>query len=348
MAALTPQNTETAFDELTTMSSIRTRYDLPGPHATVILDVPNPGTVGDDLGVRWNSTQADLSRLGVSQATVQQMDELVRSTHRRGRPLLMTGNDTSAAFCWLSFEIEASMSWGTLPALIPAIHQARLVPSPVIGAVIDRVGADLYWAGAHEIMLLTQIDGEDEQVHKAASGGWSQARSQRHSEVIWDRNASLFVDINDSIEQFGAGAVALTGDERAVQLVEARLDDQGAGAVVRCMAGGRHEPGTPERLRTAIDDYRSERNRRETSTALESLREELGQRDQGLAGSIEVLEAIKDKRVKTLFVDLVTGRRTPHVETSVRAAIGQGADVVIGTDFEVRDGIAAILRAAYP
>lgn len=334
--------------ELTTIASIRARYELPGQHATAVIQVPLPGAVGDDLGIRWSAIEAKLLGLGTSAQTVELMADLLASTHRRGHPLLLTANDDSAACCWLGFDFESFMRLGTLPALVPALHQAALVPAPIIGAVIDRTGADLYRVGAFEIETMIGVEGEREHIHKALGGGLSQARHQRHNEVVWERNAGMIATaITGETERTAADSIVLTGDERAVQLVSAQLDGGRFGPVRTEEAGGRHEPLSPERLRRAALEFRAERQQHLVGRALEDLREELGQQDRAIAGSIEVLEAINENRVKTLFVDLVIGGRTPHVDAIVRAALAHGADVITGYDFDVRDGIAGILRMPY-
>ncbi len=339
--------TETST-ELTTIPAIRSRYDLPGAHATAVVHIPTPQTVGDDLAVRWSSTEAELLRLGASPRSVGHMGDLLRSTHRRGRPLLITANDESAACCWLGYDLEPSIGVGTLPALVPALHQAAMAPASTMAAAIDRTGADVYRVGPFDIEVVKTVEGEDEHVHKTATGGWSQARHQRHSEVVWKRNASLIAtSIADQSERQGADGVVLSGDDREVRLVEAELTGTRVGAVVRRNAGGRHEPGTPARLSEAAMEFRAESNRRLTARALEDLREELGQQDQAIAGSVAVLEAITNNRVKTLFIDLVGSRDVPRLDATVRAGLAHGADIVIGHDFDVDDGVAAILRMAY-
>ncbi|BAN03517.1 baeRF2 domain-containing protein [Ilumatobacter coccineus] len=344
----TGTNTGTRGPGLTTIAAIRARYEQPGPHASAVVDVPKPGTVGDDLDVRWSAVESELRSLGASERTVANMGDALRATHRRGHPLLVTANDHDAATCWLGFDIEPSISLGPLPALLPAAHQAALVPAPTVAAVIDRTGADLYVVGALDLDTLRAVDGDDEQIHKALGGGMSQPRHQRHSEVIWERNAELIAAaITNECASTGANGVVLTGDEREVNLVRDELVESRVGPVRPVRAGGRHEPTTPDRVRSAALDFRAERHRRLVERSLDDLREELGQRDQAIAGSVEVLEAITDNRVKTLFVDLDVGARSAHVDATIRAALAHGADLVTGTGFDLHDGIAAILRIPY-
>ncbi len=347
MASLITSATSTA-SELTTIDGIRARYDLPGPHATVVLDVPTPGSVGDDLGVRWSVTEADLLHLGATSEAICHMGDLLESTHRRGQSVLLTANDENAACCWLSFDIHPSNTVAALPALAPALHEAGLGAAPTVGAAIDRTGADVYRVGTSDIERVTTIEGEGELVRRNAAGRWLRARRQGHREVLLERTAALIAaGIAIKADRLATTGIVLTGDEREVALVKAQLDNGRARTVLCAHAGGRHEPDTSERIRTAALAFRSDRDQQRTDRALDDLREELGQQDRAVAGAVEVLEAITENRVKTLLVDRVIGGRAPHVDAIIRAALAHGADLVVGHDFDVRDGIGAILRVAY-
>ena len=334
--------------ELTTIAHIRSRYEMNGPHATAVLDMPMPGTSGDDAGVRWRAARAELLRLGTSAVAIRHMDDVIAQTHRRGHPLLVTANEAGAAICWLGFDIESSTELGALPALLPTLHQAALAPVPVIGAAIDRIGADVHTIGAFDVLKSLSVDGDDEHVHKAASGGWSQARHQRHSEVIWERNAELVaIAITQAVKDADAHEVVLTGDNQAVRLVAQRLASLRAARVVRKQAGGRHEPGTPDRLTVAASEVRVAFHDQATGVAVANLREELGQHDRAVAGWISVLEALNDHRVRSLFVDLLDSRQNPQVDSTIHAAFRHGANVVVGDDLDVCGGIAALLSRPY-
>lgn len=145
----------------------------------------------------------------------------------------------------------------------------------------------------------------------------------------------------------GADAVLLTGDERAVDLVEANLLRWPVRTIARRQAGGRHEPGTVLRLRAAALEERCERTAAATAVEVDRLREELGQHDRAVDGSINVIEALAENRVDVLFIDAVEGPRRADVDPIARAAFAHGARLVVGTGFAVRDGIAALLRVPY-
>lgn len=348
----TKPTTVAVHTRLTTMTDVRNRYELPGPHVTVIVPVPIPGAIGDDFDLRWKATKNDLHRLGASERAVGHMNTIVASTERRGHPLLLTANEDSAVACWLGFDIDPVATVSSLPALVPAIRQLTTESSSTVAAAVDRIGGDVYSVDAFDITHVATIDGEDEQIHKAASGGgsggWSQQRHQRHSEVLWERNAALVAaEIKAQVTSIDADAILLTGDDRAVSLVETDVLHERVEAVVHRQVGGRHEPGTVERLRTAVVEERRERMAAAIASDVQRLREELGQHDRAIDGSIQMVEAIAENRVGTLFIDAVEGCREDSVDAIVRAALAHGARVVVGSDLAVRDGIAALLRIPY-
>lgn len=335
---------------LATLADIADRYRLPGPHVTLIMLVPVPGTVGDDFDVRWSATRADLRHMGVSDRAVQHLDSLIRTTIRRGHPLLITANDDSAASCWLGFDIEASMETGELPALVPALRQLLMASQVTVAAVVDREGADLYAVGTIEIGRVGQIAAEDGQIQDDVSGRRSPRRGSQHSEVIIERNAaSIAAEILRTAEEVHAGAILLAGDDRVTRLVEDCLTHRSNKAVVRRQVGGRHEPKTVDRVRVAALYERRRRAASHLALELARLREELGQHDRAIEGAVEVLEAITDGRVGTLFVDTDADRGTPNppLDVHVRAALDHGARLVVGPNLGRRDGVAALLRVPY-
>lgn len=343
------ESTTATSGALNTIDQIRDRYELPGPHVTATLRVPSPEAVDDDLTTRWRSLERELLGLGASRRSTGLLDELLgsmdRSKDRSGRTLLVTANDESAASAWIGHDLNASIHIGALPALVPALHQALPGRTSTIVAAIDRTGADIFLVDAIDIDLIRSVEAEDERVDGAASDGRSSARNQRHRELVWERNASLVARIlDDEAVLRGADEVVFTGADGEVRLVEAEFAGGTVGSVVRLAGVDRHEPGTPERLRAAALDFRSARSRDLTDRALAELREELVRHRRAVAGSNQVHEAITEQRVATLFIDLDAGRHSHHVDATVRAALTHGVDIVTGTGFEVRDGVAAIIK----
>jgi len=239
-------------------------------------------------------------------------------------------------------------SWhvGRVPWLIPALAtlDAR---ETVVGAIIDRVGADLVILSARGAEPAGEVTGDDEFVHKTTRGGWSQPRHQRHSEVIWDRNAHLVgTALADLGEQRSAGLALITGDERAVGLVAHRLDQAHEIEAITVERGGRHEPDTATRLNSAAMEMMQQRHATRVRDQLERLDEELAQQDRAIDGVLMTLEAISEDRVATLFVDPEEAQY-PLFDVAAMDALDHGAQVVVVPGLGRRDGIAARLRFPY-
>lgn len=348
-----PDVGDATVSELADVRSVHERYQRPGPHTTVVMPIPTPGDPRNDLTVRWHATRNDLAHRGAREASLQRLDELISAIEPRGRMALLTADDESAAWCWLArTPTPELLRVDTLPALLPALAEAAH-RGPILGAVIDRVGADVVGIEHLELTSLSTVIGEEEHVHRGAPGGWSQARYQRHSELVWERNAALVAtELAARAEVLGTDLVVITGDERATALVAEQLTAHPELRVRRVEAGGRHEPGSPSRLHEAALAERQSDIEARHAELLTRLAEELGQNDLATSGAVKTLEAIATDRVGTLFVDLDhalgTSVEAGESDAIARAALDHGAEVVVTSKLDVLDGIAALLRFPYP
>lgn len=259
--------------------------------------------------------------------------------------MLLTANNDTAALCWLDFETERSISVAPLPELLPALHQTLLIAAPTLGAVVDRSGADFFCVDRSDIEYITTIEGAGEVSPKPIRGARAVSRNENQREVVWERNAALIstgiVTVADRIGTYG---VMLTGDLSEVRLVESQLNDRRPGPVVVADAGVRHHERTAPRLRDAVIECRRQAEHNRVLYLLAEL-DTAGRAEGGAArGSVDVRRAIDSRRVGTLFVDLAAGRRSARIDEVISAALFQGVDVVTGADFDVPDGVAAILR----
>jgi hypothetical protein len=296
---------------------------------------------------RWSATRVDLRQLGADEDVLRQLDVVVGELPPCGYEALITANADSAAYCWLVTPTgDSMMRVGDLPSLMPALIELDRRPR-VVTAAVDRVGADLAVVDHAHFEAVRTADGSADGIHKSAGDGFDQARNQRHSEVVWDRNASKAAgEIGRLMVEHHATSVVLTGDRRAVDLVADHLDGPNVSVYI-AQAGGRHEPDTGLRLLAAaitaahdaqVDAWRADADR---------LAEELGQQDLAVDGEIHTLQAIADHRVSMLFVDSGTWADRTHVDETIRAAHADGAGVCPGPAPELTDGIGALLRRAY-
>jgi len=323
------------------------RYRLPGPHVTVVMPIATPGRAGDNMNKRWSATRADLRHLGADEDALRQLERLVTSLPPSGYEALVTANAESAAYCWLITPTgESMMRVGSLPSLMPALIEMGRRPC-VVTAAVDRVGADLAVVDHAHLEALRSVDGEEDGIHKSAGDGWDQARNQRHSEVIWERNASeVAKEIGRLATKYRAQVVALTGDRRAVDLVADRVD--GPNLTVRAVqSGGRHEPDTRLRLLAAAISVASDTQAAARHADADRLAEELGQQDLAVDGEVHTLQAIADHRVAKLFVDADSWTDRTHIDETIRAAHVDGAEVCPTSTPALTDGVGALLRRAY-
>jgi len=331
---------------LTDTKSVLARYRLPGPHATVVLPIATPGRAGDDIEKRWHATRADLVHLGADEAILQQLDTVVGGLPPSGHQALVTANSDSAAYCWLLTAAGAMMHVGQVPSLVPALIEVDRRPRVVVAAV-DRVGADIAIVDHAHLETNQSADGERDGIHKSSGLGPDQARAQRHSEVVWERNATAVAgELSRLVRTRRAPVVVLSGDRRAVDLVADRVASPNV-AVYTAQAGGRHEPDTSQRLLAAGIAAASSVQEASLHRDRGRLTEELGQHDLAVDGEVHTLQAIADHRASMLFVDAETWSEHDHIGETIRAAQADGADICVVSVPGLPDGVGALLRRPY-
>jgi len=332
---------------LSNMSAILKRYHLAGPHVSVAMPIAMPGSPSNNMAKRWSATRADLRHLGADEAALTQLDEAIAVLPPSGYEALITANAHSAAYCWLITPTTGSfLRVGTLPSLGPAVMEVARRPK-VVTAAVDRIGADIAVVDHAHIEPSGSVDGETERVHKSSGDGFDQARNQRHSEVVWERNAAdVAQEISRLVTRHKAPVIVLSGDRRAVDLVAHRLSRPNL-TIHAVQAGGRHEPETPLRLLAAAISAASTAQAESRQFDLTRLAEELGQQDLAIDGEIHTLQAIADHRVSTLFVDSESWSEREHVDELIRAADADGAGVCVAPIPDLADGVGALLRTPY-
>lgn len=113
-----------ARNELAAVDDVVSRYQRPGPHATVIMEFPAPGQIGDDRLVRWHVRRSELVDAGAGDAALAQLDELVGELEPRGRTVLLTSDGIDSAFCWLTDHTVGHLAHvGPCPAMLAALDE---------------------------------------------------------------------------------------------------------------------------------------------------------------------------------------------------------------------------------
>ncbi len=339
---MTRTESDRATNELAAADEIVARYQRSGPHATVIMEFPAPGQLGDDRMVRWHVRRSELVDAGASNTSLAHLDALVGSLDPRGETVLLTADDADAAFCWLTDRtVDHLACVGPCPALLAALDELS-DRSPVIVAVVDHLGADLFELDHLDLAEIGSVKGDHIQTHRHTGG--DQAGYQRRANAVYERNADTVArQITEHAVAAGAHLVVLTGDDREAAAITDHLDTHRF-TVVSVQAGARHDPHLAERLRrAAIGQSLTDRHaRRGAATA--HLREELGRHALGVEGRNATATAIAEGRVATLFVD--RSAAPDDADTLARDTLLHGGTVVVADDLGVADAVAGILRYA--
>ena len=330
---------------LADITAVLLRYQRNGPHTTAVMPMPTPGQVGDDLTTRWNATRTDLSHLGASDAALTHLDRAVAALAPCGHNVLISADDSDAAYCWLTRPATRSfMHVGQRPTLVPALAEVGRRPG-VVAAAVDRAGADLFVIDHADLHSDGVVDGKHDRIHKSAGDGNDQAKNQRHSELVWNRNARAVADTLIALaHRWHATHVLLTGDQRAVDLVRSHVTARDNLSVQSVRAGGRHEPDTGLRLLAAAIATAVAAQQAANEVDLAWLAEELGQDDRAVEGEVRTLEAVTTGRVKTLVVDSSRLDVANHVDDAIVTAAATGANVIATHAPLLQDGVAALLR----
>ncbi len=331
--------------ELTSVADVLERYQSEGPHATAVMPLATPGQRGDDRHIRWHAMRTDLHHLGADGEMLARLDHVVKTLEPKGIPVLITASPTGSAFCWLSDESAPSVThFGVHPALIPVLVELA-GRAPVVGAVVDRFGADLFEFGHLGFVQTGTVTGDEEFAERGAGG--DQASFQRRVELGLERTAAdAATALANLAGSAGASLIVLTGDDRAVAAVEHHLGRHEV-LVRHVQAGGRHEPSTPERLHRAARDEVGREHERQVADAVDHLMRELATHDRAIAGHVATFEAIEEGRVDTLFLDAGTTAGLTDADALVKEVLSMGGSVIVAADLQVPDGTAALLRFAY-
>ncbi|HET9142214.1 hypothetical protein [Actinophytocola sp.] len=114
-----------------------------------------------------------------------------------------------------------------------------------------RTGADIHTgAGGGQPPRITSVLGPDDEIERNAPGGRAQSRYQHRAEDSWQHNAGAVA---------GARLLVISGDVRAVQLLEERLPAWiRTETTIRHITGGRSPDGSqPRRAETVVEVARA-------------------------------------------------------------------------------------------
>lgn len=365
---------------------IRPLLGRPGPFTSVHLDVSRAGGRPErEVADRWRPLRRILELAGTPGELLGMLDDAValpvRDENVGGRLLVATDADGILVDRPLvAAPVVSRVARGATPDLLPAaVYSDESVDHVIV--TVDRAGADLVrrgW-GSSDVAWQATVDGERTDIDQLRTGGVSEGHSVRRTQDAWGRNAQAVASVVERlVATDGPEIVVLTGDTRAVGLVERALGTRARSLVVEVPGGVRGsamQEVFDARLRGALESHRVRRR----GAVVARLTEGLARGRGALTGLDAVVTASREGRVAELVLettvqrtvgegplvwagdesaalsltpDVLVAQGEPHLREMdaviavLRAAIGQDAGVTFvepGTAPLV-DGVGAILR----
>lgn len=231
----------------------------------------------------------------------------------------------------------------------PALFQlARLVDEfePALVAVADTNTLRLF---SVHFGGMEELEGKDEDsIHfqKRSTGGWSQARYQRHIEKHREDFAKEAAGIiRDVMDEEGATRLILAGDEVVIPLLQAALPrellDRLAGDALRI-----HIRASKDEVAAEVAEVLAAAEERSSQAVADSLVGEVLSDDLGVAGVVDSRKALETGAGDMLVI--ADGFEPSEVRNELtRLAIQTGADVEVVSGHEGLDalgGVGVLLR----
>jgi hypothetical protein len=351
------------------------------PVACVYLGlVPRDPTVDttEDLGLRWRSIEARLSRQGADKPTMDAIGRLIAATPVYPAELAVIAAGGRIRLTQLiPGAVAVDRARFAAPAdVVPLLSWLQGHP-PYVVVVTDRTGAEVTAQPGGGVPASTwTVVGPDDEIERNAPGGWSQPRYQRRAEDSWQHNAATVAEaVARAVRDLHAGLLLVAGDIRAVQLLREHLPSGIRPALtLRPLPGGRGQDGSAAARRAAIVDeldmYVAEQTaaaldrfaERDPATTVEGSAATLAALAEGRVGTLLIADDADDARVAWFGPRLLCAEREPEMpaENGDWTASGRLIDVAVRaallTDAEVRvvdpatgrldDGIGALCRFA--
>lgn len=360
------------------MSKLQDIATAPGPFASVYLDASHDTEDAAKVAeLRWRELRNRLADQGAPDKTLAALDEAVSTADppagKAGRVLIASGARVLVDQTLPVPPPTDVARFSSLPDLLPL---ASYLPPPVphVVVVADSSGADLHSFDGR-VELVETVRGRQHPLHKTGGGGWAHKRLQQRVEDTVKHNVK---QVADEVERLAgevhAELVVLGGEVQARSAVRnaLHLDDdlvvevEGTG-----LAGGTDDEEFDNAVRALI----AQRQQQHDAEVVERFRAELGRDGLAVEGLAKVTDALRQANVDTLVVNTdvladqlvwTSGRpdqvgadeasvrqgagdpadveRNRADEALARAAAVTGANVVVGDDIEVLQGVGAILR----
>lgn len=348
-------------------SALRDILGVPGPVATVYAG--RAPEVAEEYqlewSTRWRPIGEQLRRTGADEATLRALEAAVASLASARAAHAMTEVAAFAADGRVLGVYPAPgaqwSDWGRTGApahVLPLVQWVQERP-PYVVVVTNRAGAEVEaFPGAGAAGHVRTVRGPDDDIALVQPPVFTaQGRRRRRAEDSWRHNAAAVADVTTrALDRTGARLLVVSGDVRAVQLLEERLPDRvRRGVAVSRIRGSRTADGSQQWRADAVAAVVHEHAARETAALLRDLDEQRAPGGLAVEGEDATLTALAAGRVRTLLLaptgvddprqawfgagatDVLAAarprpvwpesRKGPLLDVAVRCAVLTGADV---------------------
>jgi peptide chain release factor subunit 1 len=317
---------------------------------SVYVDLdPSAAPTAGDAATRINSLINEGSeRAEAAHELSHEQREALRADLSRIRDFFDSQFDRDGAHGVAVFSAGLDNLWRTLPladsvadriAIGREFYLSPLVPlvgrgDGALVAVVGRERGTVYLLRAGRLEEL--VDQFDEQPSRHDQGGWSQARYQRHIEMLVHEHLK---DVAEQLERRvrrlqSPRVVVIAGEETRAEFDEI-LSHEAKNAIVGWTQAEAH--ASPTELLEAARPVLEEWHAKQEHEAAERWREEAGRGGRAGAGWQDTLEAASDGRVELLLFQEGTERRAWQCPKCGRVSASGGACPLDGTRMDERD-----------
>src|SRR5205807_2078727 len=175
--------------------------------------------------LRWKDLRNELAAQGADEHSLAAVDPLVADAHLEGECLAMIAD--RKGLLHVAHEPDPPARdvgrWGPLPMIGPLLEW-RQSQVPHVVALVDRAGADVFMFRPDGGDKHVEVVGDDDPIHKAKGGGWSQKRYQRRAENTWEANAAdVANELAELTDKEQPHLIVVGGDVRAVEMLKEHL-----------------------------------------------------------------------------------------------------------------------------
>ena len=293
------------------LGTLQDVYAHPGPYVTVHLDVSRTTETGrQEVESRWNNARRTLESEGVAAEVIEEIgNRVLDPVDMPGevrRTIIAAGDEILFDDVLAGHSVWPEVvACGDLPDVSGWLHQAD-GQMPFLLVVADREGADLDF---HRAMMRSdtehsQVEGDTQNLHHFKGGGWSHQRFQERTENQAAANAREVADeITRVVRRHRPRVVILAGVQQARTEIVAALDSLPC-EVVEIEAGGRGDGSSEEAMWEEIEQVLARIEAEDQQQLTGRLEEKWGRGSGAALGVDDVMEALVQRKVDTLIVDL--------------------------------------------